>query len=77
MKVDNPLDKHLDLHKRLPPGLRDAVTDVADVLDLAWLATQAVFEERATPEQAVVVFERLLDRWQVQSSFSSAPHEQM
>jgi hypothetical protein len=62
MKTDNPLDRHLSLVSRMPEGLRDAVTEVADELDLAWLATQAVFEDRATPELALSVLDRILAR---------------
>ena len=74
MKAENPLDKHLAINKRMPHGLRDAVTEVADLLDLAWLATQSVFEERATPELALGVYDRLLSQWQ--SSLRTALQEQ-
>lgn len=76
MKVDNPLDRHLAINKQIPEGLRDAVTEVADHLDLAWMTAQSVFEERATPELALAVFDRISARLQVHESLRSAPHEQ-
>ena len=62
MKSENPLDLHLARNPRLPHGLRDAVVGVADTLDIAWLATQAVFEDKATPELALAVFDRIQSR---------------
>lgn len=63
MKIDNPLDKHLEsVRGRLPIGMTDAVVWVADTLDIAWLATQSVFESRATPELALQVFDRICAR---------------
>jgi len=76
VKVENPLDKHLAINKRMPEGLRSAITEVVDHLDLAWMATQSVFEDKATPELALAVFDRLASRLQVQSSLRDAPHEQ-
>ena len=76
MKTDNPLDKHLAMHNRMPEGLRPAVCDVADVLDLAWLTAQSVFEDKATPELAVMVFDRLVSRLQLHWSLNVDPHEQ-
>lgn len=64
MKEGSPLDQHLALHQKLPGNLRPAVCDVSDVLDLAWLTTQSVFEDKATPEMAVAVFDRLVSRLQ-------------
>lgn len=76
MKIENPLDKHLEINKRMLPGLREATTDVAAVLHLAWLTTQSVFEDRASPELAIPVFEALLERWQRHESLLMAPQEQ-
>lgn len=63
MKADNPLDRHLKVNKRMPEGLRDAAIDVADLLDLAWMTTQSVFEDRASPEIALGVYDRLVSHW--------------
>lgn len=76
MKVDNPLDKHLEINKQMPSVVRNAVTEVADLLDLAWMTTQSVFEDRATPELALGVFDRLVSRLQMHSSLFEAPQEQ-
>lgn len=57
----NPLDTHLDNQKnRIPEDLKNAVIDVADQMDLAWMATQSVFKDAATPELAVMVYDRLI-----------------
>jgi hypothetical protein len=75
MKYENPLDKHLAINKNMPNGLRDAATELADLLDLAWMTAQSVFEERATPEIALEIFDRLLSRWQQQLSLTSPAQE--
>lgn len=76
MKIENPLDKHLAINTRMPQHLRSAVCDVADLLDLAWITTQSVFEEQATPELAVAVFDRLVSRVHGQWSLDSLPQAQ-
>ena len=76
MKADNPLDRHLKVNNGIDSALRNAVTQVVDVLDLAWMATQSVFEERATPELALLVYDRLVVEQQRQSSLSAAEHVQ-
>lgn len=76
MKIDNPLDKFLASHQKMPDGLRAAVCDVVDVLDLAWLATQSVYEDKATPEVGVLVFDRLISRLQTHWSLKIDPQEQ-
>lgn len=70
MKIENPLDKHLAINRQMPDDLRDAVTTLADRLDLAWMAAQSVFEDKATPELALAVYDRLLSELQVQRSLS-------
>jgi hypothetical protein len=75
MKVENPLDKHLAVNKAMPGHLHSAICDVADTLDLAWLATQSVFEDKATPELAIAVFDRLVSRLQVQWSLKDSPQK--
>lgn len=74
MKIDNPLDKHLAIN-RYPSHINDPVVWVADTMDIAWLAAQAVFEDKATPEAAVAIFDRIVSRMQAQASLSDAPHE--
>lgn len=72
MKIDNPLDKHLKIN-RYPSYINDPVVWVADTMDIAWIAAQAVFEDKATPEIAVAIFDRIVSRMQAQSSLSDAP----
>lgn len=67
MKDTNPLDKHLAIAK-YPNHITDAVVFVADTMDIAWLAAQSVFEDKATPELAVAIFDRIAARIQTQSS---------
>lgn len=54
MEYENAFDRALAARKTREPFLGAAV-DVTDTLDLAWLAAQAVFGERATPEHAIQV----------------------
>ncbi len=75
MKDDNPLDKHLKV-VQMTEHLRSAVCEVADVMDLARLITESVFEEKATPELTLAVFDRLASRLQMQSSLYVAPQVQ-
>ena len=74
MKADNPLDKHLTIN-RYPSHINDPAVFVADTLDIAWIAAQSVFEDKATPEVAIAIFDRIVSRMQVQSSFSDAPQQ--
>lgn len=59
MKDNNAFDRALEV-RRIPDPYRAAAVDVTDTLDLAWLATQAVFEEAATPQHAIQVAELML-----------------
>lgn len=61
MQADNPFDKKLDLVKRMPEGMRDALVYVTETLDFAWAAAQAVFENQATPEQALKICEMVME----------------
>ena len=70
MKSKNPLDLHMERNKKIPYKVREAVLDIADTLDIAWLATQAVFEDKATPEMALAVFDRI--QFRISSLDSSA-----
>jgi hypothetical protein len=62
MQADNPFDRKLDTHKRLPIGYRDAFIDVTDTLDFCWAAAQAVFGTAAVPEHAIALLPTFLDR---------------
>lgn len=73
MKSDNPLDKHLKINK-FPNHITDPVVFVSGTLDIAWIAAQSIFEDKATPDVALAIFDRVVARMQEQSSFSTAPH---
>ncbi len=62
MKSKNPFDAKLELLHRdpkTPEGLIDAAIYVVDTLGLAWAAAQSVFENRATPELALEIYDRI------------------
>lgn len=60
MNVDNPFDRALDA-RRIPEPFRSAAVDVADTVDLAKLAAQAVFGDKATPEHAIALATLMLE----------------
>jgi hypothetical protein len=59
MKADNPLDKHLDINKQIPLDVRDSTVFVNDTLNIAWLSAQSIFEDKATPEIALQIYDRI------------------
>lgn len=61
MQYENPFDTAMGIRK-LRDDVRISATDVADTLDLAWLATKSVFGDAATPEVAVQVAALMLER---------------
>ena len=72
MKTDNPLDKKLELwasRGRTPAKVHDAVVFASDTLELSWAAAQAIFEDRATPEAALAIYDR------VRARIEEAPQE--
>ena len=62
MKIDNPFDKKLAAQNNMPESIRGALVDSIDTLDVVWAGMQAVFEERATPELAVMLLPHVLAR---------------
>lgn len=63
MKTDNPFDKKLDVWgDRVPDDVRTAATFVNDTLELCWASAQAIFEDKATPEAALAIFDRVCAR---------------
>jgi hypothetical protein len=61
MNSDNPFDKMLENYRgHIPGSMRDAAVYVTDTLDLAWAATQSVFEQQAKPEHALKILELFL-----------------
>lgn len=71
MDIDNPLDKHLKAN-RYPASINDPIVFVADTLDVARLIAESVFKEAATPEVAVLVFDRLAPLMQRHASLVKA-----
>ena len=71
MKADNPFDKKLEVWgARTPAAVRDAAVFVTDTLELCWSAAQAVFEEKASPEAALAIYDR------VRARMEEAPQEE-
>lgn len=63
MKKDNPFDAKLEVWGNdLPDPVRGAMVHLTDSLDLCWAAVQAVFEDRAQPEQALALLAQLESR---------------
>lgn len=78
MQADNPFDRKIDAQQAyLPAHVRNAAIDTVAHLDLCWAAIQAVFEDRATPEQAIalvpIVMQRA-DALRQQARSPSNPH---
>jgi hypothetical protein len=68
MKTDNPFDKKLEIWvTRTPAGVHDAAVFVTETLELCWAAAQAVFEDKATPEAALAIYDRVQARMGEQS----------
>ena len=63
MNTDNPFDKKLEVWgARTPDGVRDAAVFVTDTLELCWAAARAIFEDKATPEAALAIYDRVRAR---------------
>lgn len=62
MNIDNPFDKKLEAQKHMPESVRDALITSIDTLDVVWAGVQAVFQERATPDLAVMLLPHVLAR---------------
>lgn len=57
----NAFDRHIEhLHGHAPAGAIEAAQSVRDTLETAWITAQTVFGDRATPELALAVYDRLL-----------------
>jgi hypothetical protein len=53
-------DKKLDLWRGYIPGdVTDAAVYVVDTLELCWAGAMQVFEDKATPELALAIYDRL------------------
>jgi hypothetical protein len=61
MKTNNPFDKKLKITNDIPDEIRGALTQTAGTLELSWDMAQAIFEERATPEIAIAIYDLVLE----------------
>jgi hypothetical protein len=58
-----PFDQKLEIWKgHIPEDVVDAAVFVNDTLELSWASAQSVFGEKATPEIALAIFDRLAAR---------------
>jgi len=65
MKADNPFDKKLETWARagrVPTDVHEAAVFVNDTMELCWASAQSVFEDKATPETALAIFDRVCAR---------------
>ena len=63
VRIDNPFDKKLGAYKdTISEEIRDAAIYVTDTLDLCWASAQAVYEDKATPELALQIYDRVIER---------------
>jgi len=61
MKINNEFDKKVELYRSsFPVGLHEAFINVVDTLDICLAAARAVFEDKATSEQAFKIYDRLM-----------------
>ncbi len=63
MKVDNPLDQKLEIWgNRIPHAVRKEITFVTDTMVLCLASAQSLFGDKATPEIAIAIYDRLVTR---------------
>ena len=70
MKIDNPFDKKNELYRKnskAPESVLDAAVVVADNLDICWSIAQSVFEEKATPTDAISIYRLLQEECNLKS----------
>jgi hypothetical protein len=66
MEIDNPFDRKLETWgDQIPTEVRESALFVTDTLELCWASAQAIFEDRATPELALSIYDRLIERMRV------------
>jgi uncharacterized protein YjaG (DUF416 family) len=71
---DNPFDKKLEILKgQIPDNVRNAAVFVVDTLDLCMAAARSLFENRATPEHALEIYDRIVAR--MATSTPAKPHQ--
>jgi hypothetical protein len=63
MKNLDPFNQKLELYGyHIPHKVRDAAVFVTDTLELSWASAQSVFGDKATPEIALAIYDRVIDK---------------
>ena len=63
MKTGNPFDEKLKAQQNsIPEEILGSSVWVTDTLDLCWASAKAVFEDKATPEIAIAIYDRINQR---------------
>ncbi len=70
MNINNPFDKKIEIMGRTASlnsvanqsNIVDAAIFVTDTIDLSQASAEALFEERATPDLALAIFDRVVAR---------------
>ena len=65
MDANNPFDNALS---HIPDDIKDLAVFVVDTLDLCWKGAKAVFGDQAKPEHAFEIYDRLMSRYDAQST---------
>lgn len=60
MKTENPFDRHLSVGSgQIPQHILDAAVHTTDKLHIAWISAQIIFKDKATPDVALAIYDRL------------------
>ena len=63
MNVDNPFDRKLDINRdKIPNDILYALVDVNDTMVMCWASAKSVFEDKATPEIAIAMYDRIVKK---------------
>jgi len=66
MSSSDPFDQQLELIEkhifRVPEGVVNAAVFVNDTLKLSYASAKSLFEDKATPELAFEIYDRLVER---------------
>jgi hypothetical protein len=62
-------ERHIEnLRGKEPPAVAEAAAHVHSTLETAWLSAQAIFGDRATPDVALAIYDRILQATAVVAS---------
>ena len=48
--------------REMPAKLNDAARHVNDTLDISWESAQSIFGDKALPEHALAIYDRIIDQ---------------